>query len=71
MMKNVVDVVIGGIAYWLLGYGISYGEPSNPFLGLGSYATDLSDPYHMHGSGRQVEQRRAGRLGRTGGIHVS
>ena len=26
MMKNVVDVVLGGISYWAIGYGLSYGS---------------------------------------------
>ena len=26
MMKNVVDVVLGGVSYWAIGYGLSYGE---------------------------------------------
>ena len=31
MMKNVVDVVLGGVTYWAFGYGLSYGsgEASN------------------------------------------
>ena len=31
MMKNVVDVVLGGVTYWAFGYGLSYGsgEPRN------------------------------------------
>lgn len=26
MMKNVVDVVLGGVTYWAFGYGLSYGS---------------------------------------------
>ena len=26
MMKNVVDVVLGGMTYWAFGYGLSYGD---------------------------------------------
>ncbi len=26
MMKNVVDVVLGGITYWAFGYGLTFGE---------------------------------------------
>ena len=25
-MKNVVDVVLGGVSYWAIGYGLSYGS---------------------------------------------
>ena len=38
MMKNVVDVVLGGITYWAFGYGLSYGEDySNDFFSLGNW----------------------------------
>ena len=39
MMKNVVDVVLGGITYWAFGYGLSYGTDwgTNPFFGFGSW----------------------------------
>ncbi len=26
MMKNVVDVVLGGLTYWAFGYGLTFGE---------------------------------------------
>ena len=26
LMKNVVDVVLGGLTYWAFGYGLSYGD---------------------------------------------
>ena len=35
MTKNVMDVVFGALTYWFVGYGLSYGEPSNPFMGMG------------------------------------
>ncbi|XP_059079544.1 putative ammonium transporter 3 [Tigriopus californicus] len=39
MMKNVVDVVLGGITYWAFGYGFSYGSGpgTNPFFGFGDW----------------------------------
>ena len=41
MMKNVVDVVLGGITYWAFGYGLSYGDGySNPFFSTGSWFID-------------------------------
>lgn len=36
-LQNVVDVSLGGIAYWLFGYGLSFGKPSNPFMGMGYF----------------------------------
>ncbi|CAI4227482.1 unnamed protein product [Auanema sp. JU1783] len=43
MVKNVVDVVFGGLSYWSVGYGLSYGdyEPfRNPFIGFGRFFYD-------------------------------
>lgn len=42
MMKNVVDVVLGGFTYWLFGYGLSYGRSSytNPFVAFGDFMVD-------------------------------
>lgn len=44
MMKNVVDVVLGGFSYWLFGYGLSYGRSSytNPFIAFGDFMVDPS-----------------------------
>ena len=43
MMKNVVDVVLGGLTYWAFGYGLSYGEAiSSPYVALGSWFVDAS-----------------------------
>ena len=43
LIKNVYDVVCGALAYYLLGYGISYGSPSNSFMGLGDFLMDVSN----------------------------
>ncbi|CAB4061274.1 amt [Lepeophtheirus salmonis] len=45
MMKNVVDVVLGGMTYWAFGYGLSYGdsEYSNGFISFGNWFVD-SEP---------------------------
>ena len=40
MMKNIIDVVFGSLAYYLVGYGISFGQPSIPFMGLGNFPAD-------------------------------
>ena len=39
MMKNVVDVVLGGVTYWAFGYGFSYGDGpgTNLFFGFGDW----------------------------------
>lgn len=47
MMKNVVDISLGGLTYWLFGFGMSFGlnEPTNSFVGSGGYllSTDVDD----------------------------
>ena len=42
MMKNVVDVVLGGLTYWAFGYGLSYGTDAGTswFSGMGSFFVD-------------------------------
>nr|CDJ89775.1 Ammonium transporter domain containing protein [Haemonchus contortus] len=43
MVKNVVDVVFGGLSYWSVGYGLSFGdyEPfRNSFIGFGRFFYD-------------------------------
>jgi Amt family ammonium transporter len=40
MMKNVADVLFGSLSYYLVGYGISFGSPSIPFMGLGDFLPD-------------------------------
>uniref|UniRef100_A0A158P7K7 Ammonium_transp domain-containing protein n=1 Tax=Angiostrongylus cantonensis TaxID=6313 RepID=A0A158P7K7_ANGCA len=46
MIKNVVDVIFGGLAYWMLGYGFTFGQKlANPFIGVGDY---FFDPEREH-----------------------
>ena len=42
MMKNVVDIVLGGLTYWVFGFGMSFGidKPNNPIVGIGGYFLD-------------------------------
>ena len=42
MIKNMIDVIFGGLAYWLFGYGLSFGTDSgtNGFVGVGNFITD-------------------------------
>ncbi|XP_070185669.1 putative ammonium transporter 2 [Littorina saxatilis] len=49
MMKNVADVIFGGISYWMLGYGFSFGtDPgTNGFCGLGKFFLDPADDASM------------------------
>lgn len=45
MAKNVADVIFGGISYWMLGYGFSFGDGSgtNGFCGVGKFFIDPED----------------------------
>ena len=36
MMKNVVDVVLGGVTYWAFGYGLSYGSGEALIIACGA-----------------------------------
>ncbi|RLU23151.1 hypothetical protein DMN91_005429 [Ooceraea biroi] len=49
MMKNVVDIVLGGLTYWIFGFGFSFGmyEPNNPLIGIGGLLLDppIDDEY--------------------------
>lgn len=39
MMKNVVDIVLGGLTYWAFGFAMSFGTDklNNPFIGMGEF----------------------------------
>ena len=45
MMKNIVDVLFGGMSYWMFGYGFSFGDGSRTggFCGLGKFFIDTDD----------------------------
>ncbi|XP_017759902.1 PREDICTED: putative ammonium transporter 3 [Eufriesea mexicana] len=44
MMKNVVDIVLGGLTYWAFGFALSFGTNrfNNPFIGIGEFLIDPS-----------------------------
>lgn len=44
MMKNVVDIVLGGLTYWAFGFAMSFGTDklNNPFIGMGEFLIDPS-----------------------------
>ncbi|KXJ26494.1 putative ammonium transporter 3 [Exaiptasia diaphana] len=45
MVKNAVDVIYGGLSYWMFGFAFSFGidEGSNPFCGIGYFLTDADE----------------------------
>uniref|UniRef100_A0A8D8GPY1 Ammonium transporter n=4 Tax=Culex pipiens TaxID=7175 RepID=A0A8D8GPY1_CULPI len=46
MLRNVVDIVLGGISFWFFGYAFMLGRSGsllqNPFIGLGDFFADAS-----------------------------
>lgn len=42
MVKNAADVIFGGISYWFVGYGLSFGPDgyNNPFCGEGNFLVE-------------------------------
>lgn len=46
MLRNVVDIVLGGISFWLFGYAFMLGRSGtllrNPFIGLGDFLADAT-----------------------------
>ena len=45
MVKNAIDVIFGGLAYWIFGYGFSFGNSNhtNGFASIGSFLTDANN----------------------------
>ncbi|XP_072049661.1 putative ammonium transporter 2 [Amphiura filiformis] len=45
MVKNAVDVLFGGLSYWMVGYGLSFGmdKGTNGFIGVGDFLLDETD----------------------------
>lgn len=44
MVKNMLDVVVGGMGFWFVGYGISFGPNTgvtNSFMGNGYFFVDV------------------------------
>ena len=44
MVKNAVDVILGGLSYWVFGYGLSFGTAySNIFFAAGDFAVSAPE----------------------------
>ncbi|EDO40423.1 predicted protein [Nematostella vectensis] len=44
MTKNAIDVIYGGLAYWIFGFAFSFGQPiSNAFCGLSYFFADADE----------------------------
>uniref|UniRef100_A0A914VVI8 Ammonium transporter AmtB-like domain-containing protein n=1 Tax=Plectus sambesii TaxID=2011161 RepID=A0A914VVI8_9BILA len=40
MVKGVVDVVFGGLSYWMVAFGLSFGEDFHGFVGIAKFFYD-------------------------------
>lgn len=45
MVKNAVDVIFGGITFWVFGFGLAFGDGplSNAFCGVGYFLVDANE----------------------------
>ena len=45
MVKNAVDVIFGGLGFWMFGFAFTFGndQGANPFSGYGSFFTDAEE----------------------------
>lgn len=45
MVKNAVDVIFGGLGFWMFGFAFTFGNDhgANPFSGYGSFFTDAEE----------------------------
>jgi Amt family ammonium transporter len=37
LIKNMLDCLLGGLAYWAIGWAVAYGPPGNPFIGSSEF----------------------------------
>ena len=37
LIKNMLDCLIGGVAYWAIGWAVAYGESGNAFIGTSNF----------------------------------
>ena len=44
LIKNMLDALLGGLTYWMIGWGAAYGEGGNGFIGGSNYFSYSMDP---------------------------
>ena len=70
LIKNMLDVFIGGVSYWALGWGLAYGAGGNPFCG-GSQFFNFQLPYDQYPKWFfQVMQNRSEKVLRPAKIYL-
>ena len=47
MVKNAVDVIFGGLGFWMFGFGFTFGDSPgvNAFSGFGRFFTDAEESH--------------------------
>ena len=45
LLKNILDACVAAIAYWMVGFGLAFGEGGNPFMGLSFFFLAGYDDY--------------------------
>lgn len=48
LMKNYMDACLGGLVFWLVGFGLMFGVNHSGFLGLSHFAPDQLDDWHWN-----------------------
>ncbi|XP_054158887.1 putative ammonium transporter 3 [Oppia nitens] len=43
LVKNAVNIMFGSLAFWLFGYGLSFGTPANQLVGYGDFMVTASE----------------------------
>ena len=45
MVKNMTDILFGGLTFWIFGYAFIFSNNSNGFIGLTDFFTDKNNNY--------------------------
>lgn len=48
LMKNYMDACLGGLVFWLVGFGLMFGVNSTGWFGLSHFAPDQMDDWHWN-----------------------
>ena len=48
LMKNYMDACLGGLVFWLVGFGLMFGVNTTGWFGLSHFAPDQLDDWHWN-----------------------
>ncbi|RWS02207.1 putative ammonium transporter 3-like protein [Dinothrombium tinctorium] len=43
LFKNAINIVCGGLSFWIFGFALSFGSPSNQYFGYGDFLIDAPE----------------------------